>query len=100
MSALDDKYASFDLNSADLRRELFRKVLEHPCMSATGRLPGFCLLHVGLRVRLMQTTESSIAVTDASGVVLGIEPDEREPKQHFDPVRLTTRPVVVLHYMP
>lgn len=69
-------------------------------MNATGRLPGFCLLHVGLRVRLTQTTESSIAVTDASEVVIGIEPDEREPKQHFDPERLTQRPVVVLRYMP
>ena len=69
-------------------------------MNATGRLPGSCLLHVGLRVRLAQTTESGIAVTDASGVVIGTEPDKHEPKQHFDPGRLTQRPVVVLHYMP
>ena len=47
-------------------------------------------------MRLTQTTESGQVVTDATGIVRGIDFDEREPPFHTNP----TKPVVVLRYMP
>ena len=39
-------------------------------------------------------------MTDATGKVVGIEFDDREPQQHREATELPTRPVVILRYMP
>ena len=99
-SALDQKYAAVNLNDTTVRRKISTTVLNHPNMNETGRMPGFALLHIDMEVRLTQTSESGIAVTDATGKVVGIEFDEREPRDHGEAAEIPTRPVIILRYMP
>jgi hypothetical protein len=100
MSALDQQYGGLNLNNSELRRKIGTLVLQHSNMNETGRLPAFCLAHIGMRMRLTQTTESGVAVTDATGTLMGIEFDEREPRQHVEAAELHPQPLVVLRYMP
>ena len=95
LSALDQKYAAVHLNDSSVRRKLSTSVLNHPNMNETGRMPGFCLLHIGMKMRLAQTTEGGVAVTDATGTVAGIEFDEREPRQNREAAELPLLPLVV-----
>ena len=74
-SALDKKSTAVNLNDTTVRRKISTTVLNHPNMNETGRMPGFALLHIDMEVRLTQTSESGIAVTDAIGKVVGIEFD-------------------------
>ena len=99
-SALDKKSTAVNLNDTTVRRKISTTVLNHPNMNETGRMPGFALLHIDMEVRLTQTTESGIAVTDATGKVVGIEFDEREPQPHQEAAEKPTSPVIVLKYMP
>ena len=100
VSALDRKCATVDLSDSGMRQKISHMMLKHPNMNETGRLPGFCLFHIGMKMRLTQTTETGIAVTDSTGTVLGIEFDEREPQHHKNAATLPTCPLVVLRYMP
>ena len=100
VSALDQRSAAVDLNDTNVRRKITTMVLNHPNMNETGRMSGFALLHIDMEMRLTQTTESGIAVTDATGKVVGAEFDDREPQHHREATELTTRPVVLLRYMP
>ena len=100
ISALDHQQSALNLNAMDLRQTLGRMVLNHTNMNETGRNSGFCLIHVGMRARLTQTTERGVIIIDATGKVVGIEPDEQEPKCHFELKYLAGHPVVVLRYMP
>ena len=59
---------------------LFHSLLQVPSLTKTKRLPAFCLLHVGMEVRLTTTLEMPWAVQDATGTVLeiqGVEHDGR-----------------------
>ena len=100
MSALDQQHAGLNLNDNKLRRKITHAVLNHPNMNETGRLPGFGMLHIGMTVRITQTTEPGVIVTDSTGKIRGIEFDEREPRQHLEASELHPCPVVVLRYMP
>ena len=44
----------------------------------TKGLPGVCLIHLGMRVRLATNIEPPYAVQDSAGVVVGIEFDESD----------------------
>jgi hypothetical protein len=100
LSALDPRYASFNLGDGNVRRRISTSVLKHPNMNDTGRMPGFAMLHIDMKVRLTQTTEAGIAVTDSTGRIVGIEFDEREPRHHREASELPDRPLIVLRYMP
>ena len=52
-------------------------------MNETGRLPAFAMFHIDMSCRLTLTSEKQVAVTDATGVVKGIEFDHREPRRHI-----------------
>jgi hypothetical protein len=100
LSALDNSYAAVDFSSDRLRRNLSTAVLNHPNMNETGRLPSFCLFHVGMKMRVTQTTESGVVVTDATGTVCGVDFDEREPRDHREAAELSSQPLVVLKHLP
>ena len=100
LSAVDAKDARLRLDDNALRQKIGIAVLSHPNMNETGRLPGFALLHIGMKVRLTQTSESGIAVTDATGVVVGMDFDDREPRSHGSASECPQSSVVVLQYMP
>ena len=93
MAALDPHQRHVDFSDELLRREINEKVLRHANMNETGRMPSFAMLHVGMKIRLTQTTEPGFIVTDTTGVVVGIEFDHREPE-------VARIPVLVLQYMP
>ena len=65
-------------SGAESRQELERDLLGVPSLSKTGRLPGFALLHQGMRVRLTTTLDPPWAVQDVGATVVGIEYDPRE----------------------
>ena len=52
--------------------KLFLAFLRLCSLTKTKRLPGFCLLHVGMQVRLTTTLQMPYAVQDATGTVLEI----------------------------
>ena len=55
---------------------------------------------MNMKVRLCQTVEPGIAVTDSTGQLVGIDFDDREPPRHTEAVELCGRSVVILQYMP
>ena len=69
-------------------------------MNETGRMPGFCMVHIGMSMRLTQTTEGGVVVVDATGLVKGIEFHDDEPVQNKEALELPGRPLVVLRKMP
>ena len=46
-----------------------------PNMNNTGRLPSIALIHIGMEIRLTNTVEPPEAVTDSTGIVIGIDLD-------------------------
>ena len=65
-------------------QKLYHAFLQVSSLTKTKRLPGFCLLHVGMEARLTTTLEMPYAVQDATATVLEIEfdrPDEHH-RQH------------------
>ena len=50
----------------------YTRMLQEPSLSNTKRLPGLCLLHVGMRVRLTATVLSPWAVQDSAGEVVAM----------------------------
>ena len=43
-----------ELRRDEVRKSVGEQLLRHPNMNATGRLPGFGVIHVGMRMRLIQ----------------------------------------------
>ena len=64
-----DVLANYQAPSATKARELYRAILRMPNLTKTKRLPAFCLLHVGMEVRLTTTLDMPYAVQDAIGTV-------------------------------
>ena len=100
MAALDPRQRQVDFKDEVSRAEINEKVLRHANMNDTGRMPGFAMLHVGMKIRLTQTTEPGFIVTDTTGVVVGIEFDPREPEVALAAPRTRPKPVLVLKYLP
>jgi hypothetical protein len=46
-----------ELRHDEVRKSVGEQLLRHPNMNATGRLPGFGMLHIGTRMRLIQSVE-------------------------------------------
>ena len=55
------------------REKLYQAFLQVSSLTQTKRLPAFCLLHIGMEVRLTTTLEVPYAVQDATGTVISIE---------------------------
>ena len=100
VSYLDTDSSSLDFANPELKREVARAVLAYPCMNETGRLPAFAMFHVGMNTRLTLTSEKQVAVVDATGIIKGIEFDDREPLNHKDATTKGNMSVVTLSYMP
>ena len=83
-----------------LRKRVTEDVLRHPNMNETGRLPGFCMFHIGQFVRFTQTVEAGVVCVDQTGVVVGIDYHEREPVEHKQALDLLNKSVILLRYMP
>ena len=63
-----------------------------PNMNNTGRLPSIGMWHIGMQVRLTNTVEAPEAVTDSTGIVIGIDPDPMEEStESHDGIRLLRR---------
>ncbi len=69
-------------------------------MNETGRLPGFCMFHIGQLVRFTQTVEADFISVDQTGVVVGIDFHEHEPVENKEALNLLDKPVVLLRHMP
>ena len=63
-------------------RDLFRSLLQVPNLTKTKRLPAFCLLHVGMEMRLTTTLDQPYAVQDATATVLEIHYAEHDAAVH------------------
>ena len=100
VSYLDTESATLDFSQQELRRGVARAVLSHSCMNETGRMPAFAMFHVDMNVRLTLTSEKQVAVTDATGVIKGIEFDDREPRRHTEATTRGDLSMVTLLYIP
>ena len=54
-------------------QKLYHAFLRVSSLTKTKRLPAFCLLHVGMEVRLTTTLEMPYAIQDATATVLEIQ---------------------------
>ena len=68
-------------SEADAQR-LHRALLQVPSLSQTKRLPAFCLLHIGMQVRLTTTLHQPYAVQDATAIVLEIHFADNDAQAH------------------
>ena len=94
-----DTVANVGSHAPFFGKEGYEALLRHPNMRETGQLPGFCLFHVGMRVRLTQTVDPPAIVVDAAGVVVDIDFDDREPALHKSAISTGNPSVVVLEYV-
>ena len=46
-----------ELRHEEVRKSVGEQLLRHPNMNTTGRLPGFGMIHMGMRIRLLQSVE-------------------------------------------
>ena len=68
---------------------LAEQIASIPNMNNTGRLPAIAMIHLGMTIRLTNTVEAPEAVTDSTGVVVGIDLDPDEPcdaTEHTSPI--------------
>ena len=65
-------------------RKLYHAFLQVSSLTKTKRLPAFCLLHVGMEVRLTTTLEMPYAIQDATATVLEIQcaDNDAQARQH------------------
>ena len=56
--------------------------LQVPSLPQTKRLPAFCLLHIGMQVRLTTTLHQPYAVQDATATVLEIHFADNDAQAH------------------
>ena len=85
-------------------QKLYHAFLQVSSLTKTKRLPAFCLLHVGMEVRLTTTLDMPYAVQDATATVLEIQlVSSDEEKRHHktrNGVSVIPDPEVVLDYLP
>ena len=75
--------------------KLYKAFLQVPSLTKTKRLPSFCLLHVGMEVRLTTTLANPWAVQDATATVLEIH-EERQRDCNSSEKLLTKLPTVLI----
>ena len=90
-----DVIQNLDSQQPDLVRNLYRSCLQVPSLTKTKRLPSFCLLHMGMEVRLTTTLANPWAVQDATATVLEIH-EEEEHRCNSSEKLLTTLPTVLI----
>ena len=73
-----DVITNYSPSSPAQSRDLFRSLLQVPSLTKTKRLPAFCLLHVGMEMRLTTTLDQPYAVQDATATVLEIHYAEHD----------------------
>ena len=100
VSYLDTEHRTLDFTQQTVGQGVARAVLAHPCMNETGRLPAFAMFHIDMVVRLTVTSERQVAVTDAVGVIRGVEFHDSERQHHKDATTKGDTAVVLLHHMP
>ena len=71
-----------ELRRDEVRKNVGEQLLRHPIMNTTGRLPGFGMFHIGMRMRLIQSVEPPEGVVDATGECVGIDVHPLEPQSH------------------
>ena len=59
-SILEPSGGTLGLDGDSLRQQVVSAVLRHTNMNETGRMPSFCLFHVGMSMRLTQTIEAGL----------------------------------------
>ena len=86
------------------KEKLYQSFLQVSSLTQTKRLPAFCLLHIGMEVRLTTTIEVPYAVQDATGTVISIEFDRSDTAVHEhnlkDPVLQNLKPEILLQKLP
>ena len=86
------------------KEKLYQSFLQVSSLTQTKRLPAFCLLHIGMEVRLTTTIEVPYAVQDATGTVISIEFDHSDAAVHEhnlkDPVLQNLKPEILLQKLP
>ena len=55
--------------------ELYARLLAVPSLAVTSRLPGWAMVHVGMRVRLTTQVLPPWAVQDAAGMMMVVQPN-------------------------
>jgi hypothetical protein len=95
-----DLCTNFALPSNAFAQELHRALLQVPSLTKTKRLPAYCLLHVGMQIRLTTTLEMPWAVQDATGTVLEIQwaSDDQEAKRYM--ASASPDPEILLQKLP
>ena len=81
-------------------KKLYHSLLRVPSLSKTKRLPGFCLLHVGMEVRLLTTLDPGWAVQDSTGTVLELQWDEHDKQLQKHSKNALPDAEVLLNQMP
>ena len=92
-----DVIQNFESPKKDFTIQLYRSLLQVPSLTKTKRLPGFCLVHVGMEVRLTTTLANPWAVQDATATVLEIQ-DYNDRNHNMDEPEklLTALPLAVI----
>ena len=79
------------------RSKLYHAFLRVSSLTKTKKLPAFCLLHIGMEVRLTTTLDVPFAVQDATGTVVEIQFVNKSVLLNLEPeVLLPTLPTAVL----
>ena len=73
-----DVFQNFTAPDRTAAQNLHDALLKVPSLTKTKRLPAFCLLHVGMEVRLTTTLDMPYAVQDASATVVEIQYAEHD----------------------
>ena len=97
-----------EMRHDQVRKSVGEQLLRHPNINSIGRLPGFAMFHIGMRVRLTQSVEPPQGVVDATGEVFGVDFHPLDPQSHrrcvvFFPGNGASEPVasvVVLRHQP
>ena len=85
-------------------QKLYHSFLQVSSLTKTKRLPAFCLLHIGMEVRLTTTMEMPYAVQDATGTVIEIsfagDDDQAHQHRRRGAVLESLPPEIILHALP
>ena len=76
-----DALVNTEIRSEEKAQKLYHALLQVSSLTKTKRLPAFCLLHVGMEVRLTTTLDMPYAVQDATATVLEIQFSDQETEQ-------------------
>ena len=68
-----DMLVNFSAPTPTAAQDIFYALLQIPSLTKTKGLPAFCLLHIGMEIRLLTTMEMPYAVRDATATVLEIQ---------------------------